>query len=217
MIPETALLSLTAGWVGVLHTLLGPDHYVPFVAMSKAGQWRRSKTVMVTAFCGTAHLLSSALIGLVGILLGVAVNRIEIFEAWRGEIATWFLIGFGLIYFIWGIRRSFRNHSSHVHPHGEGDPPREWSPWLLFILLVLGPCEPLIPILLYPAAKGDWIAVVGVFGIFSLGTLLTMVGIVLAADLGWSLLPFHRWERFVHPLTGAALCFTGFLCYFFKF
>jgi hypothetical protein len=36
-IPESLALCLTAVTVGAVHTLLGPDHYVPFVATSRAG------------------------------------------------------------------------------------------------------------------------------------------------------------------------------------
>jgi sulfite exporter TauE/SafE len=216
MIRETVLLGLTAAFVGALHTLLGPDHYVPFVAMSKAGRWSAAKLLRVTLLCGTGHLLSSALIGIVGILLGVAIHRIDIFDAWRGEIATWFLIAFGLIYFVWGVRQSLRSHS-HPHHHSRTDDSfARNSPWVLFILLVLGPCEPLIPVLLFPAAKENWGAVACVFGTFSLATLLTMTAMVFAGSFGLRFLPSHHWERWAHPLTGATLCFTGILCRVFR-
>ena len=31
-----ALLSVTAISIGFIHTLLGPDHYLPFIVLSKA-------------------------------------------------------------------------------------------------------------------------------------------------------------------------------------
>jgi len=36
---EFVALCATAAGVGVIHTLLGPDHYLPFAAMARAGDW----------------------------------------------------------------------------------------------------------------------------------------------------------------------------------
>ena len=36
MTVDLGLLILTAASIGCIHTLLGPDHYVPFVAMGAA-------------------------------------------------------------------------------------------------------------------------------------------------------------------------------------
>ena len=44
-------LNLLAGTaaIAITHTLLGPDHYLPFVMMAHAGRWSRTKTAWVTA------------------------------------------------------------------------------------------------------------------------------------------------------------------------
>ncbi|MFC1674536.1 hypothetical protein ACFL1K_01385 [Candidatus Omnitrophota bacterium] len=36
---EMVILTGTALSIGFLHTLFGPDHYLPFIVMSKARQW----------------------------------------------------------------------------------------------------------------------------------------------------------------------------------
>ena len=41
----TATLAATAAMIGVVHTLTGPDHYVPFVAMSRVGGWSLLRTL----------------------------------------------------------------------------------------------------------------------------------------------------------------------------
>lgn len=56
---------LTAGSLGFLHTLMGPDHYLPFVMMARAQDWSRKKTAWVTFLCGLGHVGSSLVIGLV--------------------------------------------------------------------------------------------------------------------------------------------------------
>ena len=38
----------TAAVIGLFHTLLGPDHYLPFIAMTKARRWSTARTALVT-------------------------------------------------------------------------------------------------------------------------------------------------------------------------
>ena len=54
------------------------------------------KTSLVTILCGFGHVLSSIVIGMIGIALGIAVSRLEIVEGFRGNLAAWALIAFGL-------------------------------------------------------------------------------------------------------------------------
>ena len=81
-------LTATAATLGFFHSLLGPDHYLPFLAMSKAEGWSRAKTLAVTALCGLGHVFSSVLIGTIGIAFG-ALFRLEILESVRVELSAW--------------------------------------------------------------------------------------------------------------------------------
>ena len=74
---EIELLALSALSLGFLHTLFGPDHYIPFIAMAKAGKWTKKKTLWVTALSGLGHVVGSVILGLLGIALGVALNIVE--------------------------------------------------------------------------------------------------------------------------------------------
>ncbi len=49
---ELCILATTAFSVGVLHTVLGPDHYIPFVAMARTNNWSAKKTASITTLCG---------------------------------------------------------------------------------------------------------------------------------------------------------------------
>jgi len=82
-----------------LHTLFGPDHYLPFIVMKKARNWSFAKTLSITIACGLGHVLSSVVLGLIGIAAGIALMKLEVFESFRGNIAAWALIGFGFAYF----------------------------------------------------------------------------------------------------------------------
>ena len=77
---ETLILMGTALTIGFVHTILGPDHYLPFIVMSKARRWNIVKTLLVTFFCGIGHILSSVVLGFVGIIFGVAVFKLEFLE-----------------------------------------------------------------------------------------------------------------------------------------
>ncbi len=227
---ELALLALTAAAVGVLHTVLGPDHYLPFVLMGRAERWSRAKTLWVTLACGLGHVLSSVALGAVGITLGVAVARLEAIEAIRGQLAAWALIAFGLVYFVWGLRRAQRNRphvhvhphldgtvhihrhthvQEHLHVHGEHARPRRLTLWVLFILFLFGPCEVLIPLLMYPAAQSSTGGVAVVTAVFGVATMGTMLVIVLVMLRGIEKLPLGILERYTHALAGAALALCG--------
>ena len=212
MTEPVALLAATAATVAVLHTLVGPDHYLPFIALGRARGWSGQRTLAVTAACGVGHVLGSVALGAVGIALGVALSRLQALEAARGDLAAWLLIAVGLAYGAWGWRRAVR--SSRIRGlagHRHAPPPRrgEATPWVLFAVFVLGPCEPLIPLLMVPAAQGDPAGAVAVAGVFGLVTIATMVGAVAFGRLGVGLLPFGRLERYGHALAGASILLCG--------
>jgi sulfite exporter TauE/SafE len=79
----------------------------------------------------------------------------------------------------------------------------------LFTIFLFGPCEPLIPILMYPAAQQSWVAVGLVTLVFGLTTLVAMAGMVTVGALGLSRIPFGRVERYGHAMAGLALVVCG--------
>jgi len=203
---EVIILVGTAAGIGFIHTLLGPDHYLPFIVLSKARQWSIIRTLVITFLCGLGHVLSSIALGFIGIALGTAVFKLEAIESFRGDIAAWFLIAFGFTYSIWGIHRAIRR-KSHSHPHGIKV--GSLTPWVLFTIFVFGPCEPLIPLIMYPAARNNMLSVAIVASVFGLITIGTMLTIVLASSYGLSRLPLRRLEKYSHALAGLAILFSG--------
>ncbi len=229
MADELRVLYITAASIGFFHTLFGPDHYLPFIVMARAREWSPAKTALITFLCGLGHVLSSVVLGIIGIVLGVAVFKLEAFESIRGNLAGWALIGFGFAYFVWGIRQLVKNKPHrHSHIHGEENKhmhvhahthehahvhtkkgKANITPWVLFTIFILGPCEPLIPILMYPAAKMSMAGLIGVTFVFGSVTILTMLGVVMVSGLGINLIPLGRLERYGHALAGAAILLCG--------
>src|SRR5512138_207336 len=95
---ESTVLFLTAASIGFFHTLLGPDHYLPFVAMARAKRWNYVKTSWIVILCGFGHIGSSVLLGFIGITLGISIKELRLIESFRGNVAAWALIAFGLVY-----------------------------------------------------------------------------------------------------------------------
>ena len=222
------LLAVTAVTIGFIHTVFGPDHYLPFIFMSKARNWSNGKTMIITLLCGLGHVMSSILLGTVGVAVGIAIFRLEKIEAVRGEFATWALIAFGFTYLIWGIHRALK-HKAHAHDHFHGEgiahshthshteehahphhrDKSSVTPWVLFTIFVLGPCEPLIPILMYPAARNSIHTLILISLLFAGATIATMMGLVVSGCIGYSLLPTKRIERYTHAMAGATLSLCG--------
>lgn len=223
------ILILTAASLGFIHTVLGPDHYIPFIAISKARNWNIKKTLGITALCGAGHVLGSILLGLIGVFSGIALENLEIIESFRGSLAAYFLIAFGLIYMIYGIRKAYKNKPhKHLHVHADGTvhthvhrhkkehahvhsetKKKNITPWILFIIFVFGPCEVLIPVLMYPAAQSNYgllIAATSVFALATIGTMLLMVALPL---LGFRFVSFQKAERFSHALAGLLILVCG--------
>ncbi len=158
MSQELLILLGSAAAVGAVHTLLGPDHYLPFVVLSKTRQWSLRKTLWIATLCGLGHVGSSVALGLIGIAMGITLRHLELIESQRGEIAAWLLMAFGLAYGTWGAVRALRHkphthphvhsdgiahihvhthHTDHVHPHSANG--RSVTPWILFTIFVFGP------------------------------------------------------------------------------
>ena len=224
----TALVG-TAASFGLFHTLAGPDHYLPFVAMSRIGRWSLPKTVAITLACGAGHVGSSILLGVLGILLGTALGRLEWFEGLRGGLAGWLLLGFGVAYTVWAIHRAIRNRPhTHLHAHTEGiahshrhghidehahvhtddQKAASMTPWILFTIFVFGPCEPLIPVMYVAREWGYW-GVGLVAAVFSVVTLATMTTVVVIACLGLTKASFFRLERYGHVAAGLVVTACG--------
>jgi len=224
VVDPLGVLLVAAVTLGVVHTVLGPDHYLPFVAMAQARGWSVARTAGVTGLCGLGHVLSSVALGAAGIALGITVARLEAFEATRGDLAAWALTAFGVVYTAWGVRRALRGvphthrhaHANgsrhehehghaggHLHPHaGRGDV----TPWVLFTVFLFGPCEPLIPLLMVPAARLSPWGVAAVAATFSVATIATMLAVVLTLRAGVGrLVPHASLARWSHAAAGATV------------
>jgi len=222
---ELYLLILSALSLGFIHTLLGPDHYLPFIVISKARKWSTRKTMWVTFFSGIGHVGSSVVIGAIGIALGASLSRLEGIEAFRGELVGWLMFAFGVTYTIYGVYKYIRS-SRHAHlptflmpgkvrehhhlPTSEEEAENvNITPWIIFLIFVFGPCEVLIPLLMVPAYTHSASGMALISLLFALGTIATMMTVVFLGHKGISLVNLKHQERYVHLLAGVVILLSG--------
>jgi len=186
---------------------LARDHWLPFVALARGSNWRMRQLAGVTTLAGLGHVLSSLLLGFLGVWAGWAVHRLEGVEALRGNVAIWMLIGFGIAYALWGLK-----HAQHPHPHvSVPDVVKAYARkriWMLMAILVFGPCEPLIP-LMFLAYKGGMTTVWVISAVFSAVTVGMVVGQSCLAYAGVRLIRAPWMERYAHTIAGVVIVLTA--------
>ncbi len=217
-------LAITAATVSFIHTAAGPDHYLPFIVLARSRRWSTLYTVLLTIICGLGHVLSSVVLGLVGVYLGWQLDKIAYFQGERGGIAGWMLLIFGIIYFLYGLRQVFLNRPHkhfdvmdqevyvYEHRHGEVVMPgsrMKVTPWVLFAIFVMGPSEPLIPLLFYSGARRSATEIGVLISVFTLTTILTMLAMVMIGIYGADFFRTDKLERYVHAIGGAVVTLCG--------
>lgn len=224
---EMMVLLVSAASLGVIHTLLGPDHYLPFIVLSKARKWTRSRTLWITFISGVGHVAGSVILGMIGIGMGISLSKLEAIEASRGSLVGWMLIAFGLLYTAYGIYK-YVKRGAHMHlpaflrpksiRHAdlhldvkqlEKEDAGRLTPWIIFLIFVFGPCEVLIPMLIYPAANQSGLGVFLVALIFGITTVGTMMLVVYLGYQGLSLVRFKGREHQLHLFAGLIILLAG--------
>ena len=214
---ETLLGSILAtGFVvAFLHAAI-PTHWLPFVLVGRAQGWNARKILTVSVLAGGGHVASTALLGLV--LMGAGMALDELLGPWLARAAGLLLIGFGLYYLL--LRRP------HVHrmalPGGgsmtvadAAAVPRRYASDRAAILALVGlltfsPCESFLPVYLSGTSYG-WSGFLLLSAVLAAATVTAMTlftGILL---LGFSRFRLRVVERYESVLLGTTLCVLGAL------
>jgi threonine/homoserine/homoserine lactone efflux protein len=203
-------LVLAAVTVGSLHTM-APDHWMPFAALARSRGWSARRAARTTILCGFGHVTVSAALGIAALFAGLAV--IHAIGARLESHATLLLMGFGTVYMIWGLWRSFRRdpHSAihpHRHAHGHHDHDHGLTEWSLFVLFSADPCVAVIPMIIAAAGAG-WHAVLTVVLAYELATIATMVVLVTTAHAGARAFRAPWIDRYGDATAGAVIVMVG--------
>jgi hypothetical protein len=121
------------------------------------------------------------------------------------------------------MRKTHGHRHVHVHDDGtvhehdhEEQRKKVITTWTLFVVLVFGPCEALVPLLLAPGVTRDYALLAEVIAVFGALTVITMLVLVTAGVLGTR---FVSLEKIGGPklaatsdvLAGVAIAATGFV------
>jgi nickel/cobalt transporter (NicO) family protein len=206
----TLALALVAAAVSVgsIHTL-APDHWVPFAALARAQRWTARRTAFITAACGLGHVTGSVALGLLSVFLGVEL--LERFGQRLESAAGLLLIGFGVAYGVWGLRRTAHAHW-HGHPHKHDDVHvhgcSSLSPWTLFLVFSADPCVAVIP-LIFAAVPLGWATTLAVIVAYEVATIGTMVALVLPTRAAAGAAQGAWIDRHGDALAGGVVALVG--------
>ncbi|MFI3259948.1 MAG: hypothetical protein R3Y16_07630 [Rikenellaceae bacterium] len=226
MVTATFLsLSLTAITIAFLHTSVGPDHYLPFIVLSKSRGWSLSKTILLTIVCGAGHVLSSVILGIIGVFVGWQLSEVEIFQDIRGNMSSWALLIFGVAYLIYGVMQT-RKPQAHKHfdvmgddvyvyehKHNQSYTPNQRvkvTPLVLFAIFVMGPSEPIIPLLFFSGTHRSPAEIAWLIALFTLTTIITMVAMVLLGNFSYGKIGTQHIDRYSHAIGGFVISFCAF-------
>src|SRR5690625_7726057 len=82
--------------LSVLHALI-PNHWIPLVALSKKEQWKLGQTLKMTIIAGSAHVLSTILIGILISFLSLNLSKnFDVFTGWISPLLLIVLVIFFL-------------------------------------------------------------------------------------------------------------------------
>jgi len=223
----STVLALTALWwasvsVAVLHTLAGPDHYLPFIAIAKSRGYSMRRTLLWALLCGLGHIGSALLLAVAFVWFSrwLAQEQFEWLENNRGDLAAYTLIGLGAAYILWSLRHRLQHRKGLAHHHafslGHASSGQEPSGkasitvWVMFIIFVLGPCEALLPVLMSASVLG-MSAVISSTLLFSAATIGTMLFMVAAGMLGLRYVKVAFLQRYAHETAGFTILLCGLL------
>jgi len=161
-----------------------------------------------------------------GVALGFSLSKINWLEDIRGGLAAWALFIFGLMLLVFGLYRAYKNSTHkhfdiyesgdvYVYEHNHNQGPimptekKKVTPWVMFIIFLLGPCEPMIPLLTYPAILDSTYGIILITVVFLFFTLLMMVLMVILGYYGYSLIKTEFLEKYINAIAGGTIAICG--------
>jgi putative Mn2+ efflux pump MntP len=228
---DSALLLSIAGAglaLAFFHAAI-PTHWLPFVVTARAQGWTTRKALLVTALAGGGHIALTAVLGVLVIWFGIAVDH------WTGEIFPWIaggiLIAFGMYYVVNQFRGGHGHHHAHslsaAHVHERDHHHRGHEDCAdacddvgvarvsdtaavtsLFLLLTFSPCEAFIP-LYVSAVRFGWEGFALSTAVLAVGAIAGMVAFTWLTLAGLQKFHLHKLEHYEGAILGTVLCVLG--------
>ena len=208
---QPVVLSLLGGGfvAAALHAAL-PTHWLPFVLVGRAQGWGLRRVITVAILAALAHVLTTALVGGVVAVAGVALDRW--LHGVLPHLSSALLFLFGAFY----LARYWHRTTVPDCKGCEHDEPKvsdRAAFWGLLALMAASPGEVLLPLYLTTATHGVTVFLALTAGI-ALGTIVGMAVLTSLAMAGYSVLRLERWARYESVVLGASLIILGFVMAF---
>lgn len=219
---ETVLTSIAISGFAVafFHAAI-PTHWLPFVLTARVQRWSNGRAVAITALAGTGHVIVTALLGVVVVIVGAKIS--DTIGNWFPRLAGGVLLLFGLYYFVRQLRGRGHVHfhypHEHLHEHSDAHEPRPTSDRAAILSLVafltVSPCEGFVPFYVSGIRFG-WQGFGLLTAVLSVATVAGMVCFTSLTLAGVSRIKLALLERYESLIMGALLCAVGVLIIVFE-
>jgi nickel/cobalt exporter len=209
-----ALLAAAAG-VGFGHAVL-PDHWVPLAVIGRTHRYSLRRVARLSLLAGVAHVIVSILIGAVIIVVGLQFRSTV--QSAQDTIIGCLLIATGIGFVAVELLGYGHRHDGHDHNHrdarlGASDRARG-ARGMAAIMVPFGaaasPDLTILPVFLAATTAGVATAI-GSLVIFATVTILTIVGLTLAAAGGGYQIESRLLDRWGNVFTAVILVVIGAL------
>ncbi len=191
--------------LSIFHALI-PNHWMPIIAVGKAQNWSARYVLWSTILVGSAHVLSTILIGILIGWLGLSIAR-----QWSWSmhyLAPSLLIALGGIYLI----NHIRNKSHHHHQASVSNATNRAILFSLALVMFFSPCIEL-EAYYFTAGMAGWGAILLVSLVYLLVTVCMMTLLVYVGWRGLRLIKVHWLEHHESFVTGIVLILVGLLAF----
>ena len=195
-------------FLSVIHAAI-PNHWMPFVVLSRSEKWSLAETMHITFLAGIAHSISTVALG---VLIGsIGYSLAQEYRIVTSVIAPLILIFMGIVYFSLDFK-----HSHHEHlPENKSIKGRSKLAIIAMLsgAMFFSPCLEIESYFFTAGAfglQGVWLVSI-LYPVLSVGTMLFLVALIRKSLVHWSGTFLERHER---KITGFSLIAVGILTYF---
>lgn len=192
--------------LSLLHAII-PNHWLPVLAIGKKHGWSLAETSRITFIAGSAHVVSTVLIGL---LLGLIGNELgSQIDNFTHVIGPAILILMGLYF----VQQHYRHHHFHVAPEQIERKTKKSLILALVVAMFLSPCMEIEAYFLLAGSEG-WQLLSAIAVMYAVVTISGMLIWIRIVYKGLLKLNWHKWEHNAGIITGLVLIGTGIMAFF---
>ncbi len=192
-----------------------PNHWLSIVAISRSENWTISEAMSVTLIAGSAHILSTIIVGIIIGFFGYTLSSSYEFVTKIAAPLVLFILG--AIYVILDIKENrIHRYHEHINPEKiikEKNKNKTAIITSLAIAMFFSPCME-IEAYYFPASTRGWIGIAIVSVVYFIVTLAGMLLLVNLAMRGVQKVNFHFMDHHSRLVSGLVLILLGLLAFF---